>query len=246
MLLEVKNLSFGFPQKPLISDLSFQISKSCFIAVIGHNGSGKSTFLKSLLCKHDYKGEIFLHGQNNRSFNLVSRSGYISCLEQRNIFSFDMKVIDLAIMGRFRFKKFFSEYDKEDKQIAIEVLKDLGIDHLREKDFLSLSGGEQQLVWLAQLLVQDTDISLLDEPTQQLDLYNKKKIFYQMQKWVAEKGKTVICVTHDIMNLYNMQGYFLNFSENKPALKELNRSNLDESIKELLDEKKAWDPEDLI
>jgi iron complex transport system ATP-binding protein len=157
-----------------------------------------------------------------------------------------MKVIDLAIMGRFRFKKFFSEYDKEDKQIAIEVLKDLGIDHLREKDFLSLSGGEQQLVWLAQLLVQDTDISLLDEPTQQLDLYNKKKIFYQMQKWVAEKGKTVICVTHDIMNLYNMQGYFLNFSENKPALKELNRSNLDESIKELLDEKKAWDPEDLI
>ena len=135
------------------------------------------------------------------------------------------------MMGRFRFKNFFSEYNQEDRAIAAEAMKSLEICHLEEKDFLSLSGGEQQLVWLAQLCVQDTDIALLDEPTQQLDLYNKKRMFDEMAKWVKEKKKLVMCITHDIQNLYDMDGFFINFSEESPALRKINFQNLDQHLK---------------
>ena len=158
-------------------------------------------------------------------------SGLLSCLEQKNNLSFDIKVADLVKMGRFRFNKFFSDYTREDEEEVSAALENLGIEHLRDKDFLSLSGGEQQLVWLAQLAVQNTDIILLDEPTQQLDLYNRKRIFDHMNNLVREKGKMVICVTHDIQNLYDVEGGFINLSETHPCLREINRQNLEEHLK---------------
>lgn len=230
MLLQVNHLSFGYNNSTLIGDLSFQVDRPSFIAIIGHNGSGKSTFFKTLTSRQPYSGNILIKGQDLQKINNLLASGLISCLDQKNNLSFDIKVIDLVMMGRFRFKSFFQDYDLHDKDIARLALQSLDILHLEDKDFLSLSGGEQQLVWLAQLSLQDADMVLLDEPTQQLDLYNKKRMFDEMERWVESKGKLVMCVTHDIQNLYDMNGYFINFSDEKPSLQELNKDNLDRQI----------------
>jgi iron complex transport system ATP-binding protein len=70
-------------------------------------------------------------------------------------------------------------------------------------------------------LVQNAGVILLDEPTQQLDVYNRKKVFDLMAGWVQEDQKTVLCVTHDIHNLFDMRGYLLNLSSPAPALEEI-------------------------
>ena len=93
--------------------------------------------------------------------------------------------------------------------------------HLAARDFTQLSGGEQQLVWLAQLSLQDAQVYLLDEPTQQLDVYYRRQVFNLMHDWVTEEGKTVLCSTHDRDNLPALTGYLLNLSEPNPQLRPL-------------------------
>jgi iron complex transport system ATP-binding protein len=230
LLLEVKGLKTGYPQKPLVDNLSFEINKPAFIAIIGHNGSGKTTFLKSLVNQHLYQGEIFVNGKEIKSIQNITSQGYITLLEQKNSVNFSIPVKDLLVMGRFRNKSFFQDYDQVDYSKVSEVLKTLNLSHLENQDFLNLSGGEQQLIWLAQIMIQETDIVLLDEPTQQLDVYNKKKVFALMQQWVKEKGRLVLCITHDITNLYDMEGYILNLALDQPKLQTISIASVKENL----------------
>ena len=91
--------------------------------------------------------------------------------------------------------------------------------HLAERDFTQLSGGEQQLVWLAQLSLHDAQVYLLDESSQQLDVHYRRQVFRIMHEWVITEGKTVLCSTHDLDNLPELTGYLLNLSEPQPQLR---------------------------
>ena len=132
-------------------------------------------------------------------------------------------------MGLFRKKRFFENYDTADYARAAEVLEQLQLSHLIDHDFTTLSGGEQQLVWLAQLMLQDAEIILLDEPTQQLDVYYKNKVFSLLQDWVLTKGKTILCITHDLANLVPLQGYLLNLSKPEPVLEPISAEVVQEN-----------------
>ncbi|MHC2992712.1 iron ABC transporter ATPase [Pontibacter sp. HJ8] len=218
MIVEVKNLVAGYEQRVLIRNLSFSIPAPAFLAIIGHNGAGKTTFFKAFQHKISYKGQILIQQHDLRAIPDAAATGLLSYLPQKNIVSFPIKVHDLVVMGLFRKKRFFENYSHEDYEQAAAILNQLELSHLREQDFTTLSGGEQQLVWLAQLMLQDASLILLDEPTQQLDVYYKKQVFRLLQQWVQQQSKTVICITHDLHNLLPMQGYLLNLSKPAPVL----------------------------
>lgn len=142
---------------------------------------------------------------------------HLSFLHQQNTINFDIPAEELAVMGRFRFKRLFENYTKEDYERVKEVFQLLRISFLYGKNIRELSGGEQQMVWLAQTLLCDTDVFLLDEPTQSLDLRNKK-IFYDIIKQLINQKKTVVCTTHDLEMLKNMEGFLINMSFEHPTL----------------------------
>ncbi|MFD3003728.1 ABC transporter ATP-binding protein [Pontibacter toksunensis] len=218
MIIEVKNLVAGYGQRVLIRNLSFSVPSPAFIAIIGHNGAGKTTFFKAFQQKVDYEGQLLVQGKDLKQFPSATERGLLSYLPQKNTVGFPIKVHDLVVMGLFRKKSFFQNYNAVDYKLAAQTLHHLQLSHLLDHDFTTLSGGEQQLVWLAQLILQDAAINLLDEPTQQLDVYYKNQVFQLLQQWVLQQRKTVFCITHDLQNLPPLQGYLLNLSKPAPTL----------------------------
>ena len=217
MILEVKDLVAGYERK-LIRNLFFSVPEPAFVAILGHNGCGKSTFFKTFTHQLPYSGQILLRGKDLKNISNPAADGLLAHLPQRNVVTFPVKVKDLVVMGLFRKKRFLENYQQEDYSAAQHLLEQLQIAHLAERNFPDLSGGEQQLVWMAQLMLQDADICLLDEPTQQLDVYHKKKVFRLLAQWVEQQQKTVLCITHDLYNLNIMPGYLLNLSKPDPQL----------------------------
>lgn len=230
-VLNIRSLFLGHKGKDLIHNLSFQLESPGFLAIIGRNGCGKSTFLKALNSRQPYLGKVFVQDRELKVISSEEKVRMFSFLDQKNHVQFDIRVIELVIMGLFRFKRFLDTYNSDDYKKAELALESLEIAHLGSKNFNELSGGEQQLVWLAQTILHDADIWLLDEPTQQLDLYNKKKIFSLLHRQVIEKAKTVICVTHDLQYLHNFDGHhLLNLSTNNPGLERINRANIEKAV----------------
>ncbi|PSR54414.1 ABC transporter ATP-binding protein [Adhaeribacter arboris] len=229
-MLEVKDLVAGYEQRVLIRNLFFSLRAPAFVAIVGHNGGGKTTFFKALTGQLPYQGHIHIQGMQVKDLPRRVMGSLLSYLPQKNSVSFPIPVRDLAVMGLIRKKRFLENYDANDYHQVDELLSELEIAHLAHQDFTQLSGGEQQLVWLAQLILQDTPICLLDEPTQQLDVYHKKHVFHLMTSWVTQQQKTVLCITHDLPNLIGHTGYLLNLSKPHPQLEILNSETLQENI----------------
>ncbi|RNI30163.1 ABC transporter ATP-binding protein [Rufibacter immobilis] len=216
-VLEIKGLVAGYDERVLLRNLSFLVPEPAFVAIIGHNGSGKSTLLKTLTGQVPYQGQILVQGQPLKTTSGVLAQS-LSYLPQKNNVAFPIKVRELVVMGLFRQKRLLEHYTAADYALTDDVLTRLHISHLSQRTFTQLSGGEQQLVWLAQLMLQNAPIALLDEPTQQLDVYHKKRVFDLMTSWVHHEQKTVLCITHDLLNLLPLQGYLLNISHPSPTL----------------------------
>jgi iron complex transport system ATP-binding protein len=234
--IQVKHLIAGYESKSLIRNLSFSVTHPSFVAIVGHNGSGKTTLLKAITQQIPIEGKIFVGGQELSPGSNPSARGLLTVLSQKNSIGFSITVQDLVVMGRFRHKRFFQGYDARDYQLAAEVMQQLGIGHIAGKKFSELSGGEQQMVWLAQMMVQDAQVYLLDEPTQQLDLYNKKRVFELMNRWVQENNKTVLCITHDLHYLAGREGFILNISAQQLGLEPLSDTTIRKHI-EILEQK---------
>ena len=228
MILEVKDLVAGYEQM-LIRNLFFSVPEPAFVAILGHNGCGKSTLFKTFTQQLPYSGHILLQGKDLKQLRNPAGQGLLAHLPQKNVVTFPVKVKDLVVMGLFRKKSLLTNYTAEDYKTVAFLLEKLQISHLAERNFPDLSGGEQQLVWLAQLMLQDAAISLLDEPTQQLDVYHKKKVFRLLAEWVKEKQKTVLCITHDLHNLNLMPGYLLNLSKPNPTLEVISPETVTEN-----------------
>ncbi|WP_234462470.1 ABC transporter ATP-binding protein [Adhaeribacter terrigena] len=228
MILEVKDLVAGYEQM-LIRNLFFSIPEPAFVAIIGHNGCGKSTLFKTFIHQIGYSGSISIMGRDLKKISNPAAQGILAHLPQKNVVSFPVKVKDLVVMGAYRKKSFFENYAPEDYETVAFLLEKLQISHLAERNFPDLSGGEQQMVWLAQLMLQDAQLCLLDEPTQQLDVYHKKKVFKLLASWVQENQKTVLCITHDLHNLHFMPGYLLNLSKPSPKLEVISAETVTEN-----------------
>ena len=220
-LLLIENLVAGYPGRVLVRNLFLCLPEPAFVAVVGHNGSGKTTLFRVFTGQLPYQGSVRLLGHEVRGLRQAAAAGLLGYLPQRGSIDFAIAVRELVVMGRYRHHGLLSAYAPTDYTLADAALARVGMAHLAARDFTQLSGGEQQLVWLAQLSLQDAQVYLLDEPTQQLDVYYRRQVFNLMHDWVTEEGKTVLCSTHDLDNLPALTGYLLNLSEPNPQLRPL-------------------------
>ena len=227
--LSADNLVAGYPGRVLVRNLFLCVPAPAFVAVVGHNGSGKTTLFRVLTGQLPYQGSVRLHGQEVRDLRRAASAGLLGYLPQRGSIDFAIAVRELVVMGRYRHHGLLSAYAPADYALADAALARVGMAHLAGRDFTQLSGGEQQLVWLAQLSLQDAQVYLLDEPTQQLDVYYRRQVFALVHDWVTQQGKTVLCSTHDLDNLPELSGYLLNLSEPQPELRAISPASVREA-----------------
>ena len=232
-LFSIQNLVAGYPGRVLLRNLSFCLPAPAFVAVLGHNGSGKTTLFRALTGQLPYEGSVRLRGQELRTRRRPAAAGLLGYLPQRGPLDFGIGVRELVGMGRYRHHGLFSGYAAPDYELADAALRRVGIAHLAQRSFPELSGGEQQLVWLAQLSLQEAQVYLLDEPTQQLDVYYRRRVFELVHGWAAA-GRTVLCSTHDLDSLPALSGYLLNLSEPVPQLRPLSAETV-QAARQLLE-----------
>ena len=211
----------GYAGKALLRDFSLVLPPApAFVAVLGHNGAGKTTLFRVLTGQLPYQGSVRLGGPEElrtlRGPALARRLGY---LPQRGSLDFGLPVRELVVMGRYRHHGLLSGYKPADYALVDAALAQVGAAHLAAQDFRHLSGGEQQLVWLAQLSLQQAPLYLLDEPTQQLDVYHRRRISDLLSHWVSTENRTVLCSTHDLDSLPGLPGFLLNLSRPQPELR---------------------------
>ena len=195
-LFEVNNISFDYDGEEIFSNISFSIDKGDVLCILGPNGTGKNTLIKCLNGLHDINsGEILINGQNIKKLSFKQISKHIGYIPQAHIPSFPFKVFDVVLMGRAPYLNLTDSPKEEDKKIALDALKTLGIDDLKDKEYTNLSGGERQLVFLARVLCQKPDILILDEPTSHLDFGNQIKLLEIIDN-LAKSGLSIIMSSH--------------------------------------------------
>lgn len=179
----VTQLQFGY-QQPLYAPLTFQCHQGEIMTVLGMNGQGKTALLLSLI-----NALPILSGS-------IQRKGQIGFVPQF-FHSPDYKVLDIVLMGRAKKIGLFALPTKTDITIASQMLSRLSIAHLAQENFNRLSGGQRQLVLIAQVLASECDVLILDEPTAALDLHNQQRVLNLMQDLAAEQQISVIFSSHD-------------------------------------------------
>jgi iron complex transport system ATP-binding protein len=199
MFVSVYNLTLRVNSSILLDNISFNVVKGEYVAIIGRNGAGKSTLLKcidKIITK--WTGNIFIE---NISLNKISQKQLarkIAFVRQAALSGFAFTVKQIVEMGRYPHLKPLSPISQFDQQIVSESMELMNIDKISHRNFDTLSGGEKQKVLLATALAQKTDILLLDEPTTYLDYKHQREIGKILRNLNQEHKKTIIEVTHDV------------------------------------------------
>lgn len=198
-MLESKHLKFGYQKSLYTKGLSAQFKPGQLIALLGRNGCGKSTFLRTLgQFLPPLEGELLLEGKNMQTLNSKALAAQVSIVTTAKIETPYLQVYDLVAMGRHPYLGFWGQLSTADKRLVTEILEELGIQHLAQKYLKDCSDGEQQLVVLARALAQQTSIILLDEATAHLDFINRVRIFKTLQDLAVQHQKIIFLATHEI------------------------------------------------
>jgi len=193
--ISIKGLSVSYDRKRVLTNIFLDLEKGKIHGVVGPNGAGKSTLFKAVLgLIETNSGTIEINGGDIKS----QRKTLAYVPQKNNVdWSFPAVVFDIVLMGRYPHKKMFQRLSPNDNAIAMEALKEVGIEHLKERQIGELSGGQQQRVFLARALCQQAEVFLLDEPFVGVDVTTEKKII-QILKSLASQGKTLLVVHHDL------------------------------------------------
>jgi iron complex transport system ATP-binding protein len=197
--LKVENIESGYIDNLVIKNISFCVKKSEFIGIIGPNGGGKTTLLKTLshIIKPS-KGSVFLDGENIHSLNPFSLAKKIAMTGQglSSIFSFTVE--EIVLMGRSPYIGFLGHEKKEDMEKANCAMDRTGLIALKKRPIDELSAGERQRVLIARALAQEPKLLLLDEPTAHLDIGYQTDILDLIKSLQQDSGLTILCVLHDL------------------------------------------------
>ncbi len=198
-MIELQHLTVGYGDKAVLSDISQTLKAGQMVCLLGANGAGKSTILRTLAgFLPPLSGKVLINGRDLPSLSISERSKAVSVVLTERVEVPYMKVTDLVGMGRSPYTGFFGTLDKEDKDVVSEAIEMVGITALAERTIDTLSDGERQKALLAKALAQQTPIILLDEPTAFLDFHAKVSILRLMLRLVHETNKTIFLSTHDV------------------------------------------------
>ena len=198
-MISLQNLTVGYGTKAILSDINQTLEPGRLVCLLGSNGVGKSTILRTLAgFLQPLAGKVLLDGKDLSSLSLSQRSKTVSIVLTERVEVPYMKVADLVGMGRSPYTGFFGKLTKEDRQIVGEAIEMVGISNLAERTIDTLSDGERQKAFLAKALAQQTPIILLDEPTAFLDFHAKLSTLRLMLKLAHETNKIILMSTHDV------------------------------------------------
>ena len=198
-MLEVKNLSVAFGERKVVDDVSFTLEEGRWLMLIGPNGAGKSTVVNAVAQSVDYTGQILYEGKDLKRFKPTQLARNIGILAQKHAVGYGFTVEEVVRLGRYSYAPgIFSRRSDMDEESVERALELTGIRELMHQSVLTLSGGELQRTFLAQLLAQDPRILILDEPTNHLDLVYQKQTFALIREWLSGSGRAVISVVHDL------------------------------------------------
>ena len=198
-MLEVRDLSVRYGQKTIVDRLSFSVQEGQWLMIVGPNGAGKSTALEAVTQAAPYTGSVLLDGQEVRRMKHTERARRMGVLMQKNLVGYSFTVEEVVRLGRYGHAPgVFSGRGGKDSAAVEEALELTGLTAQRAQSVLTLSGGELQRTFLAQVLAQQPRLLILDEPTNHLDLVYQKQVFSLIGCWLREPGRAVVSVVHDL------------------------------------------------
>lgn len=197
--LNTKELSIGYAENTIVNGLNLSIPTGKITALVGANGSGKSTILKTMArIMKPKSGSVMLDGKSIHNFSTKEVARQLAILPQNPTAPDGLTVSELVSYGRFPHQKGFGTMTTEDRSIITNAISVTGMEPFQDRPIDRLSGGQRQRAWIAMALAQETDILFLDEPTTFLDMAHQLEVLQLLQKLNEEEGRTIVMVVHDL------------------------------------------------
>ncbi|ACN13228.1 ABC-type transporter, ATP-binding protein [Desulforapulum autotrophicum HRM2] len=214
-MLRIQNLSFGYrsagKRHTVFQGLNIEFERGLSI-ILGPNGAGKSTLLKSIYGLLKYDGTIYYGQDNLTRMKTDEKTKLMSYLPQMDIDNSMLTVLEMVLLGRL--PELGYKVSDEDFDIVISTLNALNIESLANRNFGELSGGQKKLVFIAQTLVREPKLMLLDEPANSLDLQKQLEVCQLLQKIVQKQNVDIVVVMHDINLAVRYAQYLVIFNGN--------------------------------
>ena len=200
MIISLSQLSVGYSlSHPIISDINLELRSGQLACLIGENGIGKSTLLKTLTgFLPKLKGSLLLGNRDIESFSQRELARQVSIVLTQKPDVQNLTIEEIIGLGRSPYTGFFGRLRAEDRKVVDDAISTMGIEKLRGRMIQTLSDGERQKVMIAKALAQETPIILLDEPTAFLDFPSKAETFQSLQRMAHERDKLILLSTHDL------------------------------------------------
>ncbi len=198
-LLQAHGLSVAYDRALVLDRLGLAVERAQITAIVGANGCGKSTLLRALArLIAPRAGTVVLDGREIRELPSRDLARRLGVLPQSPLAPEGLTVADLVARGRYPHQGLFRQWSRHDEAAVEEALAATGTGELRDRPVDELSGGQRQRAWIAMALAQQTELLLLDEPTTHLDLAHQVEVLDLLDGLVAERGRTVVMVLHDL------------------------------------------------
>ena len=200
-MLEIRNLTVRYGELVLVDNVSFSVEAGERLMIVGPNGAGKSTLVNAIMQGAPYTGEVLFDGVDVKTLRPTTRAHKIGMLMQNHFVGYAFSVEEVVSLGRYAHTRSVFRDKRDgagDKRHIDQAIERCGLENMRGQSVLTLSGGELQRTFLAQVFAQDPQLLILDEPTNHLDLVFQKRIFELIDEWLLASGKAVLAVVHDL------------------------------------------------
>ena len=220
IVLKTENLSVGYQTKKqqnvIASIINLSVEKGKFVALLGKNGIGKSTLLRTISkVQKPIEGNVFINQKNIEEYSHQELATSLSLVLTERLPESQLTVFELVALGRQPYTNWIDTLSEKDMKKINWAIAETEIEYLKNNRFYELSDGQLQRVLIARALAQDTEIIILDEPTAHLDIHHTFKVFSLLKKLVKTTQKTIIISTHEVNLAIQLADEFILLSEGK-------------------------------
>ena len=215
-MIEIIDLSIGFGERKLLDHVSTRFIEKTLTALIGRNGTGKSTLMKAICGLNDtYEGKILINGENIKEISRNKLSKELAYVNTHRPKIGNLKCKEMVALGRTPYTGWNGKLSQKDWDKVDFALECVGMTDYSNRYFNSLSDGESQKIMIARAIAQDTRIIILDEPTSYLDLPTRYELVKLLKRLTKENGKTILYSTHELDIALKLSDYIALVADHK-------------------------------